>query len=195
MITSSRAMMLCAGRLNIVPFRADHIAWVRRSSVEAFKGQRATRPGVRSRGVRRIGAAAIASSIITAELAWPTSRVIAARCRQPDRSHRIASRVNRKPDLEIEMIASRSRHAVSICAAVALAGCWAMEANAQSEMPTKPAQTKVKKASTATHKVAIQVTQNDKAVMDLALNNAGDIMEYYKGKGETVIVEIVAYGP
>jgi intracellular sulfur oxidation DsrE/DsrF family protein len=111
------------------------------------------------------------------------------------RRHLVVQTADRKPDLEIEMIASRSRHAVSICAAVALAGCWAMEANAQSEMPTKPAQTKVKKAATATHKVAIQVTQNDKAVMDLALNNAGNIMEYYKGKGETVIVEIVAYGP
>ncbi len=97
------------------------------------------------------------------------------------------------------MIASRSRHAVSICAAVVLAGCWAMEANAQSEeTPTKRAQPKMQpkaKSVSTTHKVAIQVTQNDKAVMDLALNNASNIVEYYKGKGETVIVEIVAYGP
>ena len=47
----------------------------------------------------------------------------------------------------------------------------------------------------ATHKVAIQVNQNDKAVMDLALNNAKNIVDYYKAKGETVAIEIVTYGP
>lgn len=45
------------------------------------------------------------------------------------------------------------------------------------------------------HKVAIQVSQSDKAQMDLALNNARNVIEYYKGKGETVLVEIVTYGP
>ena len=48
---------------------------------------------------------------------------------------------------------------------------------------------------TAANKVAIQVNQNDKAVMDLALNNAKNIIEYYKEKGETVAIEIVTYGP
>ena len=47
----------------------------------------------------------------------------------------------------------------------------------------------------ATNKVAIQVNQNDKAVMDLALNNAKNIIDYYKEKGETVAIEIVTYGP
>ena len=45
------------------------------------------------------------------------------------------------------------------------------------------------------HKVAIQVNQNDKAVMELALNNVRNITEYYKSKGETVAIEVVAYGP
>ena len=31
--------------------------------------------------------------------------------------------------------------------------------------------------------------------MDLALNNAKNIVDYYKSKGETVAVEIVTYGP
>jgi intracellular sulfur oxidation DsrE/DsrF family protein len=47
----------------------------------------------------------------------------------------------------------------------------------------------------AMHRVAIQVNQNDKAVMDLALNNAKNVIDYYKEKGETVAVEIVTYGP
>ena len=52
-----------------------------------------------------------------------------------------------------------------------------------------------KTAPAAMHKVAIQVNQNDKAVMDLALNNAKNILDYYKEKGETVAIEIVTYGP
>jgi intracellular sulfur oxidation DsrE/DsrF family protein len=49
--------------------------------------------------------------------------------------------------------------------------------------------------ATKTHKVAIQVSENDKAQMNLALNNAKNIVEYFKSKGETVAIEIVAYGP
>ncbi len=45
------------------------------------------------------------------------------------------------------------------------------------------------------HRVAIQVDQNDPAVMNLALNNATNIMELYKSKNEAVEVEIVTYGP
>jgi uncharacterized protein len=52
-----------------------------------------------------------------------------------------------------------------------------------------------KRASVATNKIAIQVNQNDKAVMDLALNNAKNVIDYYKSKGEKVAVEIVTYGP
>ena len=47
----------------------------------------------------------------------------------------------------------------------------------------------------AQHKVAIQVNQNDKAVMDLALNNASNVIEHYKAKGENVTVELVTFGP
>lgn len=50
-------------------------------------------------------------------------------------------------------------------------------------------------ADKAKHRIAIQVDQNDPAVMNLALNNASNIIEHYRGKGEDVQVEIVAYGP
>lgn len=50
-------------------------------------------------------------------------------------------------------------------------------------------------ADNKSHKVAIQVDQNDPAIMNLALNNAANIMEYYKAKGEDVQIEVVAYGP
>ena len=50
-------------------------------------------------------------------------------------------------------------------------------------------------AQQATHKVAIQVNTNDPATMNLALNNAQNIMTYYKQKNETVDVRVVTYGP
>ena len=87
---------------------------------------------------------------------------------------------------------------VATAGALALAGFLvAPAAQAQTQAPVKQAaQTKPAKAApAATHKVAIQVNQNDKAVMDQALNNAKNVVDYYKAKGETVAVEIVAYGP
>ena len=45
------------------------------------------------------------------------------------------------------------------------------------------------------HRIAIQIDQNDPQVMNLVLNNATNVIEYYRGKNEEVDVEIVAYGP
>ncbi|GAC1339497.1 MAG: hypothetical protein NVSMB20_15730 [Bradyrhizobium sp.] len=45
------------------------------------------------------------------------------------------------------------------------------------------------------HHIAIQVDQNDPQVMNLALNNASNVIEYYRGRNEDVNVDIVAYGP
>jgi uncharacterized protein len=74
------------------------------------------------------------------------------------------------------------RVAGAAAAALVLAACWVGTSLAQS--PAPPA-----------HKVAIQVSENEKAQMDLALNNARNVIEYYQAKGETVAVEIVTYGP
>ncbi len=45
------------------------------------------------------------------------------------------------------------------------------------------------------HRVSIQIDQNDPQVMNLALNNATNIIEYYRGKNEDVDVDIVTFGP
>ena len=45
------------------------------------------------------------------------------------------------------------------------------------------------------HRLAIHVDQNDPQVMNLALNNATNVIEYYRGKKEDVDVDIVTYGP
>jgi uncharacterized protein len=45
-----------------------------------------------------------------------------------------------------------------------------------------------------THRIVIQVTQNDPAVMNMALNNAENLVKFYKDKGEAIEIEFVAYG-
>lgn len=47
----------------------------------------------------------------------------------------------------------------------------------------------------ASHRIVIQVSQNDPGRMNLALNNTSAAFKYYGDKGENVAVEIVAYGP
>ncbi|SON57441.1 hypothetical protein HDIA_3900 [Hartmannibacter diazotrophicus] len=50
-------------------------------------------------------------------------------------------------------------------------------------------------AEEAMHRLSIQVDQDDPAIMNLALNNAKNVKNHYAAKGESVAVEIVAYGP
>jgi len=45
------------------------------------------------------------------------------------------------------------------------------------------------------HRLVIQVDQDDPAVMNLALNNATNVIDFYRAKGETVELDIVTYGP
>lgn len=45
------------------------------------------------------------------------------------------------------------------------------------------------------HRIVIQVDQNDPDVMNLALNNAKNVIETYRTRNEDVNVEVVAYGP
>lgn len=60
-------------------------------------------------------------------------------------------------------------------------------ASAQERAPGSPA--------TPSHKVAIHVDDNDAKVMNLALNNARNVIDHYQKTGETVAIEIVTYGP
>jgi intracellular sulfur oxidation DsrE/DsrF family protein len=45
------------------------------------------------------------------------------------------------------------------------------------------------------HRIVIQVDQNDLAVMNLALNNASNVIDYYRAKHQDVHVDLVTYGP
>jgi intracellular sulfur oxidation DsrE/DsrF family protein len=45
------------------------------------------------------------------------------------------------------------------------------------------------------HHLVLQVNANEAAVMNLALNNATNVAQYYKDLGEKVAIEIVTFGP
>lgn len=45
------------------------------------------------------------------------------------------------------------------------------------------------------HKVIFHVDDNDAAKMNLTMNNAANVTQYYRDLGEDVTIEIVAYGP
>ena len=81
-----------------------------------------------------------------------------------------------------------TRFSLAIAAALLAAG----GTSAQAQLKPAPA-TSV--ASTAANKLAIQVNDNVPATMTLALNNAQNVISHYKKLGQTVDVQIVAYGP
>lgn len=45
------------------------------------------------------------------------------------------------------------------------------------------------------HRVAVHVDQNDPHVMNMALNNVANMASHYEAQGDTVMIEVVAYGP
>ncbi|NJO21895.1 MAG: hypothetical protein HC868_01795 [Sphingomonadales bacterium] len=88
--------------------------------------------------------------------------------------------------------------AVILGTAVALPSASWAQSESKSAAPTKTsAQKKAAKSASAkiTHKLAIQVAENNPQLMNLALNNARNVVEYYKAKGEEVAIEIVTFGP
>lgn len=46
-----------------------------------------------------------------------------------------------------------------------------------------------------THHVAVHVNQADPQLMNMALNNVQNLAAHYRGQGDAVVVEVVAYGP
>src|ERR1700686_992164 len=45
------------------------------------------------------------------------------------------------------------------------------------------------------HRLILQVNTNDPAMMNLALNNATNVAQYYNDLGEKVAIEVVTFGP
>jgi intracellular sulfur oxidation DsrE/DsrF family protein len=69
-----------------------------------------------------------------------------------------------------------------------------------------PSQAQVKKQPSAqmskrtvadkkAHRLILQVNTNEPAMMNLALNNATNVAQYYKDLGEKVTIDVVTFGP
>ena len=58
-------------------------------------------------------------------------------------------------------------------------------------VPTPTAQDLTKKV----HRLVLQVNANEPATMNLALNNATNVEQYYKTLGEKVEIEVITFGP
>ena len=65
----------------------------------------------------------------------------------------------------------------------------AAQGNASASKPTVAA------IAHKTHHLILQVNTNDPAMMNLALNNATNVEQYYKTRGEKVEIEVVTFGP
>ena len=50
-------------------------------------------------------------------------------------------------------------------------------------------------AEAKSHRLVLQVNVNDPATMNLALNNAMNVAQYYKDRNEKVAIEVVTFGP
>ena len=50
-------------------------------------------------------------------------------------------------------------------------------------------------ADKKSHRLILQVNSNEPAMMNLALNNATNVAQYYKDIGENVAIDIVTFGP
>ena len=57
------------------------------------------------------------------------------------------------------------------------------------------ASTRAEAAKPKAHRLAIHVDEREEEKMNLALNNAANVVRLYDGKGEMAEIEIVAYGP
>ena len=68
-------------------------------------------------------------------------------------------------------------------------------AAAQTKKPTALALAAAAPAPKEEHRLILQVNTNDPAAMNLALNNAVNVTQYYKEIGENVKIEVVTFGP
>jgi intracellular sulfur oxidation DsrE/DsrF family protein len=70
---------------------------------------------------------------------------------------------------------------------------WAEALAAQKQAATQTLKRPV--VNKKPHQLILQVNTNDAAMMNLALNNATNVAQYYSDLGEDVAIEVVTFGP
>ena len=97
---------------------------------------------------------------------------------------------------------TRVRKAAGAAAAIAALLLVAPSSEAQVSMK-QPAQatklnavakTLLPQATNKPHRLILQVNSNEPAMMNLALNNASNVVQYYNDLGEKVSIEVVTFG-
>ena len=88
---------------------------------------------------------------------------------------------------------SLMRAVVGVSALLFAAPPWAVASAAQKQAASQIVKQPIAKKKQ--HHLILQVNTNDAAMMNLALNNAMNVAEYYKGLGEKVSIEVITYGP
>jgi intracellular sulfur oxidation DsrE/DsrF family protein len=85
------------------------------------------------------------------------------------------------------------RAMVGVSALLIAAQPWAVASAAQRQSASQIVKQPIAKKKP--HHLILQVNTNDAAMMNLALNNATNVSQYYSDLGEDVVIEVVAYGP
>jgi len=86
--------------------------------------------------------------------------------------------------------------AACVTALFLLAQPAAAQSSRQASQCASKAQNKTEhKGAERTHRLILQVDTNDPAMMNLALNNAANVDQYYSDLGEPVEIEIITFGP
>jgi intracellular sulfur oxidation DsrE/DsrF family protein len=69
--------------------------------------------------------------------------------------------------------------------------------SAKAHMRNQPASARMVPAAAKDkeHRLILQVNSNDGAAMNLALNNAANVTQYYRDLGEKVHIEVITFGP
>ena len=83
----------------------------------------------------------------------------------------------------------QAMHLAAVCVALLVLAPSAMAQN--KELAPTPQAAASKKA----HRLVLQVNSNEPATMTLALNNATNVEQYYRERGEKIEIEIVTFGP
>ena len=74
-------------------------------------------------------------------------------------------------------------------------GARTAKPSATTQMANQSAFTDLTEAKNQEHRLILQVNANDPAAMNLVLNNALNVSQYYKELGEKVKIEVITFGP
>jgi uncharacterized protein len=81
------------------------------------------------------------------------------------------------------------------CTAFAISSLAFTSATASAGQPVRAPAAKHTALVAKPHRLILQVNTNDPAMMNLALNNAANVAQYYKDLRQKVTIEIVTFGP